>query len=68
MTTQKPVDINSASADELDAVPGLNGHGYEIVRYREERGGFDTVRQLAEVPGMTATAEEFGDVLTAGNA
>ena len=46
------LDLNAASADALDAVPGLKGHGYEIVRYRGERGRFDALRQLDEVPGL----------------
>ena len=46
------IDLNEATAAELDAVPQLKGHGYEIVRYREERGGFGEVRQLEEVPGL----------------
>jgi competence ComEA-like helix-hairpin-helix protein len=47
------VDVNTATADQLDAVAGLRGHGPEIVRYREERGGFTDLRQLEEVPGLT---------------
>jgi len=47
------VDINTATAEELDAVPALRGHGFEIVRYREDRGRFDQLRQLDEVPGLT---------------
>ena len=46
------IDINTASAAEIDAVPHLKGHGYEIVRTREERGRFDALRQLEEVPGL----------------
>jgi competence protein ComEA len=46
------VDVNRASADELDAVPPVRGHGHEIVRTREERGGFTALRQLDEVPGL----------------
>ena len=46
------IDINTASAAEIDAVPRLKGHGYEIVRTREERGRFDALRQLEEVPGL----------------
>lgn len=46
------IDLNSATAAELDAVPQLSGRGHEIVRYREERGRFDEVRQLEEVPGL----------------
>ena len=46
------IDLNTATAEELDAVPQLKGHGFEIVRYREERGRFDAMRQLDEVPGL----------------
>jgi len=46
------IDLNTASASELDAVAELKGHGFEIVQYREERGRFDEVRQLEEVPGL----------------
>ncbi|MDQ8028292.1 MAG: helix-hairpin-helix domain-containing protein [Brevundimonas sp.] len=46
------IDLNRATAAELDAVPQLQGHGFEIVRYREERGRFDEDRQLEEVPGL----------------
>ena len=46
------IDLNAATADELDAVPQLRGHGFEIVSYREQRGRFDAVRQLEEVPGL----------------
>ncbi len=47
------LNINSAEADQLDAHEELKGHGPEIVRYREERGGFTKVEQLDEVPGLT---------------
>jgi len=46
------VNLNTATAEELDAVEGLRGHGPEIVRYREQRGRFTALRQLDEVPGM----------------
>lgn len=46
------IDLNTASAEDLDAVPQLKGHGFEIVRCREERGRFDSLRQLDEVPGL----------------
>jgi competence protein ComEA len=45
-------DLNTATAEQLDAVPELKGHGFEIVRYREERGRFGALRQLDEVPGL----------------
>ncbi len=49
----EPLDINSATKEEIDSVEGLTGHGHEIVRYREERGGFTSLRELDEVPGLT---------------
>lgn len=47
------LDVNRAGADQFDAIEGLEGHGPEIVRYRDERGGFTYLRQLEEVPGLT---------------
>lgn len=58
------IDINTASADEIDGVPLLKGHGFEIVRYREERGRFDAVRQLEEVPGLTGKTTGLGEFLS----
>ncbi len=46
------IDLNSSTAAELDEVPQLKGHGFEIVRYRDERGSFSELRQLEEVPGL----------------
>jgi DNA uptake protein ComE-like DNA-binding protein len=51
------LDINTADKDALDAVEGLRGHGHEIVRYREERGGFTSLRELDEVPGLTGKVD-----------
>lgn len=52
------MNINTATADNLDAVDGLRGHGPEIVRYREERGRFTDVRQLDEVPGLAGVLSD----------
>ena len=60
------ININNATADELDAVPGLQGHGFEIVRYREERGRFTDLRQLDEVPGLAGKADPAKGALTLG--
>lgn len=46
------IDLNTASAEQLDGVSQLKGHGFEIVRYRHERGRFGSLRQLDEVPGL----------------
>jgi len=50
---KQPIDLNRADKDALDGIEGLRGHGHEIVRYRDERGGFSSVDQLDEVPGLT---------------
>ena len=57
------LDLNTATAAELDAVPALQGHGFEIVRYREERGRFTALRQLDEVPGLAQKTDELADAL-----
>lgn len=51
------IDPNTASAEELNAIARLKGHGFEIVRYRQERGRFDSLRQLDEVPGLAGKTE-----------
>ncbi|WP_375402508.1 ComEA family DNA-binding protein [uncultured Sphingomonas sp.] len=60
------IDLNAATAAELDAIPELKGHGFEIVRYREERGRFTDLRQLDEVPGLTGKSDRAKDRLTVG--
>jgi competence protein ComEA len=52
------LNVNTASAEELDLIEELRGHGYEIVRYREERGQFTELRQLDEVPGLSGKVTE----------
>lgn len=65
MTDEQAININSATAEELDAVPCLRGHGFEIVRYREERGRFSALRQLDEVPGLAGKVSPDEPRLTA---
>ena len=48
----RTVNVNTADQATLDAAPALAGHGFEIVRYREDRGRFTELRQLDEVPGL----------------
>lgn len=52
------INLNTATAKELDSLDALKGHGFEIVRYREERGGFSELRQLDEVPGMAQVLDD----------
>ena len=60
------IDINSATAEEIDAVPQLKGHGFEITRYREERGRFEAIRQLEEVPGLAGKIDGLDTAVRAG--
>lgn len=58
------INVNTADAADLDAVAALKGHGFEIVRYREERGRFESLRQLDEVPGLAGKWDAAGPELT----
>lgn len=52
----EPLDLNKADVAAIDVVPALKGHGFELVRYHEERGRFTALRQVDEVPGMAGKA------------
>lgn len=58
------LDLNTATAEELDSVSALKGPGFEIVRYREERSRFSSLRQLDEVPGLSGKTEGIEDQVT----
>jgi competence protein ComEA len=48
------VNLNLASAADLDALPGIGpSRARAIVRYREEHGQFTAVDGLTQVPGLT---------------
>ena len=48
-----PLDLNAASAADLDRLPGVGpATATAIVRYREQHGPFTSVEQLGEVPGI----------------
>jgi competence protein ComEA len=52
-----PLNLNTATITELDALPGVGpARAAAILRYREERGPFTAVEQLAEVPGFGPAA------------
>lgn len=53
------LDLNTATAEELDEIPALKGHAFEIVRYRQERHGFTELRQLDEVPGLAGKTDQL---------
>ncbi len=49
----EPVDLNVATASELEALPGIGpATATAIVEYRTQTGPFGSVDQLVEVPGI----------------
>lgn len=49
------IDINTASADELDTLPGIGpALADAIIEYRTEHGPYGSVDELARVPGISA--------------
>ncbi len=64
--TGQPVNINMASADELDTLPGVGPTTAEaIIAYREQNGPFTSVDQLLDVRGIgDAKLEQLRDLVT----
>ena len=61
-----PVDLNTADAAELDALPGIGPVlAQRIVDHRDEQGPFRSVDQLDDVPGIgPAIAAELAELVT----
>src|SRR3954452_14784831 len=56
-----PVDLNSATVDQLDALPGVGPVlAQRIVDWRQANGGFRTIDDLQQVPGIGA--RKFSDL------
>jgi competence protein ComEA len=54
-----PVDLNTATADQLEALPGVGpATSKAILAYRASHGRFRSVTELLEVPGIGPTKLE----------
>ena len=62
------VNINTATAAELDTLPGIGPVlAGRIIDYREENGGFRAPEELTRVKGIgEATLKEIYDLITVG--
>jgi competence protein ComEA len=48
-----PVNLNTATLEQLDELPGVGpATAQKIVDYRQEHGGFGSVEELGQVPGI----------------
>jgi competence protein ComEA len=63
------VNINTATADELDALPGIGPTTAQaIVDYRLEHGNFASIQEIQNVPGIgPATYDKIKDYITVGD-
>lgn len=55
ITTEKPVNINTASAKELSKLKGVGEkRGLSIEAYRKKHGKFKSLNEIKRVPGLGA--------------
>ena len=62
------ININTATLEELDGLPGIGPTiAQRIIDYRSENGPFTTIEEIMDVSGVgTATFDEIKDLITVG--
>jgi len=65
----EPVNINTATVEQLDALPGIGLTAAKaIITYRTENGPFTRVDDLIKVPGIgPETMDQIRDLVTVGS-
>jgi competence protein ComEA len=68
--TQDLVNINSATLEELDALPGIGPTtAQKIIDYRDENGPFSVIEDIMNVSGIgPATFEDIQELITVDDA
>lgn len=57
------LDLNSADTNELKKIPGIGSvRAHQIVRYRDQLGGFVSLQQLTEIPDLPKGLEKWFSV------
>ena len=61
-----PIDINSATASELETLPGIGPtYAQRIVDYREQNGPFASIEDITQVKGIgPATLDKLEELIT----
>ena len=61
-----PIDLNTATLEQLDTLPGIGPtRAGDIIRYRDQHGGFQQIDELKEVRGIgEVTFEALKDLVT----
>jgi competence protein ComEA len=67
-STTELIDINTASSDELESLPGIGPTtAQKIIDYRETNGPFLNAEDIINVPGIgPGTYERIKDLITVG--